>query len=160
MCLTWNNTGCRNEGWDDDRPRVANGAKTSNYCLKGNFTWSTQRWSRYSLTVSWMLKVTRGPGEATSRKSGKSSTSPILELETVKVVRRLRHDRRNPTPMPQCRFPVGTLITDRSWLPPLVCIISSSNFFLHAFHAPVAEILQRADSLIIITHSFRDETSA
>lgn len=34
----------------------------------------------YSLTVSWMLKVTRGPGEDASRKSGKSSTSPILEL--------------------------------------------------------------------------------
>lgn len=27
VCLTWNNTGCRNEGWDDDRPLVANGAK-------------------------------------------------------------------------------------------------------------------------------------
>lgn len=34
-------------------------------------------------TVSWMLKVTRGPGEAPStRMSGKSSTSPILELWT------------------------------------------------------------------------------
>lgn len=34
-------------------------------------------------TVSWMLKVTRGPGDATSiRISGKSSTSPILELKT------------------------------------------------------------------------------
>lgn len=34
-------------------------------------------------TVSWMLKVTRGPGEAASmRTSGKSSTSPILELGT------------------------------------------------------------------------------
>lgn len=33
------------------------------------------------LTVSWMLNVTRGPGEAAStRMSGKSSASPILEL--------------------------------------------------------------------------------
>lgn len=33
------------------------------------------------VTVSWMLKVTLGPGEdASTRMSGKSSTSPSLEL--------------------------------------------------------------------------------
>lgn len=37
----------------------------------------------FLFTVSWMLKVTRGPGEdASTRTSGKSSTSPILELWT------------------------------------------------------------------------------
>ena len=38
---------------------------------------------KLSFTVSWMLKVTRGPGdEASILISGKSSTSPILELQT------------------------------------------------------------------------------
>lgn len=33
-------------------------------------------------TMSWMLKVTLGPGEdASTLMSGKSSTSPILELK-------------------------------------------------------------------------------
>lgn len=52
-------------------------------------------------TVSWMLKVTRGPGEAPStRTSGKSSTSPILELRkraTETDVSLLLLDLRQPS---------------------------------------------------------------
>lgn len=52
--------------------------------------------------------------------------------DTVKVVRRLRNNRRKA--MPAWRFPVGALITDRSWLPTEADYrCSNASFSLHFF---------------------------